>query len=162
MPLEEMWTPWRMPYILENKEDRGCLFCERPRDSGDEGLILHRGPLTFTIMNLFPYAVGHLMVIPYRHVARWSALTADERNEIARRLRQAEGILRNAAGARWFHAGINLGRAAGAGVAGHLHVHLVPRGTSASWSNGAGDETTPPAPVRATYERLKGSFARLT
>jgi ATP adenylyltransferase len=122
-----------MNYILSTKDAGECIFCEKPRQDGDQ-FILKRGPFTFVILNLYPYTVGHLMVIPYRHLPRLQALRAEERDEMALRLRQSEKILRQVAGARWFHAGINLGRAAGAGVDGHLHVHLVPRGTPDSWS----------------------------
>ena len=158
--MEELWTPWRMRYILSNKKETGCIFCRKPQETDDDQFILHRGATTFTILNLYPYTVGHLMVIPYRHLPRMRDLTAEELNEMALRLQQAEAILRKAAGARWFHAGINLGRAAGAGVDGHLHAHLVPRGTPASWSGEEGTSEAPPVPVALTYETLLPYFTR--
>jgi ATP adenylyltransferase len=160
--VEQLWTPWRMPYILSDKEAGGCIFCRRTDGENEQGYILHRGPSTFTILNLYPYTIGHLMVIPYRHLPRFHALTTEERNEIAERLTQAEGILRRVAGARWFHSGINLGRAAGAGVDGHLHIHLVPRGTPAAWSGHADNPETLPVSVEEIFERLRPHFEGLT
>lgn len=162
--MEQIWTPWRMPYILSNKEGPACIFCEKPKEAEDRGFILHRGKHVFVLLNLYPYTVGHLMVIPYRHLGRFRSLTPEERGEMGRRLRQAETILRQVAGAEWFHAGINLGRAAGAGVDGHLHVHVVPRGTPESWSTSRslGTESEElPVPVEETYRRLLPHFSAL-
>jgi ATP adenylyltransferase len=126
--MEELWTPWRMRYIVEAKRTEECIFCLQPGESRHDRHILHRGARTFTILNLYPYTIGHLMVVPHRHVPRFARLEEPERREIAHGLRRAERILRAELQAEFFHAGINLGRAAGAGVDGHLHVHLVPRG----------------------------------
>jgi ATP adenylyltransferase len=157
--MEEMWTPWRMRYILANKDEGGCVFCHRSKETKHHGFILSRGPLTFTILNLYPYAVGHLMVIPYRHLPRLNTLTPLEREELALRLAEAERILRRAAGASWFHAGVNLGRAAGAGVDGHLHAHLVPRGLRADWTQGPVGADGLPVAIEETYRRLLPWFA---
>lgn len=159
--VEQLWTPWRMAYILSDKESGGCIFCEKPKSNEDHGFILHRGPATFTILNLYPYTIGHLMVIPYRHLAHFHDMSREERNEVGRRLRQAESILRRVAGAEYFHAGVNLGRAAGAGVDGHLHVHLVPRGTPPSWTGPEGSRETLPVAVEEIYRRLLPHFADL-
>jgi ATP adenylyltransferase len=157
--MEEMWTPWRMGYILANKEEGGCVFCHRSKETEGHGFILERGPLTFTILNLYPYTVGHLMVIPFRHLPRLSALTRPEREEMALRLARAERILRRASGARWFHAGVNLGRAAGAGVDGHLHAHLVPRAVRPDWTQGPEGKDGLPVAIEETYRRLLPYFA---
>jgi ATP adenylyltransferase len=157
--MEELWTPWRMAYIVASRSESGCIFCRKPKEPGHHHYILHRGETTFTILNLYPYTEGHLMVIPYRHLPRLRALSAQEREEMALRLQQAESILRKAAGARWFHAGINLGRAAGAGVDGHLHAHLVPRGTA--WQNGSKEKEAPPVDLETTYDLLRPHFSAL-
>jgi ATP adenylyltransferase len=158
---EQLWTPWRMPYIVSDKDTGSCIFCRMLKGSQDHRHILHRGATTFTILNLYPYTVGHLMIIPYRHLGHFHILTPEERQEIALGLRRAENILRREAGAEWFHAGINLGRAAGAGVDGHLHVHLVPRATPASWSGESTLSERLPVAMDETYRRLLPHFAAL-
>ena len=159
--MEELWTPWRMPYIAGPKRPDECIFCPPPGPNPLDRHVVHRGPCTFTLMNLDPSTVGHLMVVPHRHLPRFAELTEAEREEIARELRRAERILRHALGAEHFHAGLNLGRAAGAGVDGHLHVHLVPRGLppvpGRSASGQDGDEI--PVPVDETHARLAPYFA---
>ncbi len=159
--MEEICTPWRMAFIKGRKGDDGCLFCHKPLESDHHHYILHRGTRTFTILNLYPYTVGHLMVIPYRHLQRCTALEADEVREISVRLRQAEWILRTETGAGAFHVGINLGRAAGAGVEGHLHVHMVPRGTSPAWMGHPRPLPEQPMPIDEVYERLLPHFRSL-
>jgi len=147
-----------MSYILGDKDAAGCIFCHKGSDPSHHQFILRRGALTFTILNLYPYTVGHLMVIPYRHLSRLGALSAEERTEMARSLQQAEGILRRASGAHYFHVGINLGRAAGAGVEGHLHAHLVPRETRDDWSRGPAGPDGLPVACEETYRRLRPHF----
>jgi len=154
--VEELWTPWRMPYIVANKRATGCVFCSLLQD-GKTDLVLARGPATFTVLNLYPYAVGHLMVIPYRHLSRMAALSPAESMEMAAALKRAEGILRRVSGATHFHAGWNLGKAAGAGVEGHLHAHLVPRGTT--WQAGAHGDPVLGLSVPETFKRLRPAFS---
>jgi ATP adenylyltransferase len=158
--MEELWTPWRMSYIVDAKRTDECIFCRKPGDPEHDRLVLQRGRTTFTILNLYPYTTGHLMIVPYRHLPRFAALREDERKEIGDGLRRAERILRRVLAAGFFHAGINLGRAAGAGVDGHLHVHLVPRGLPAACG---GPETELraeelPIGVDEIHERLRPVF----
>lgn len=154
--MERLWTPWRMRYILDATRTGDCIFCLRPDDPRHDRFILRRGARTFTILNLFPYTTGHLMVVPYRHVPRLAAIDPEERGEIAAELQRAERLLRAVLGARFFHAGINLGRAAGAGVDGHLHVHLVPRGLPAACGGPeeAIESEELPLPVEEIFARL--------
>jgi diadenosine tetraphosphate (Ap4A) HIT family hydrolase len=125
--------------------------------AGCDRLVLHHGTTAFVILNLYPYTTGHLMIVPYRHLPRFHDLTGEERAELARLLRQSERILRAATGARRFHAGVNLGRAAGAGVEGHLHVHLVPRDAREEWAD-APDAEEPALPVEEAFRRLAPHF----
>lgn len=125
--MEQLFTPWRMNYIRAPKQEADCIFCRKPAETGHHQFILRRGPLTFTIQNVYPYTEGHLMVVPYRHLSRIGDLSEMEREELSNELALAEGILRRELNATRFHIGINLGRAAGAGVLGHIHAHLVPR-----------------------------------
>jgi ATP adenylyltransferase len=127
---ERLWTPHRMAYIKgEGKpaSDDDCPFCRAPKLSDDDGLILARGTMVYAVLNLYPYNSGHLMTVPYRHVADYTDLTADEYAELAVFTQRAMTAVRAASGAHGFNIGMNQGAVAGAGIAAHLHQHVVPR-----------------------------------
>lgn len=135
--LDRLWTPHRMVYIRgENKPvDDGpgeCPFCRIPTLSDEEGLTVHRGEFAYVVLNLYPYNSGHLLVCPYRHVADYTDLTDAETVEVARLTQTAMRTIRTVSGAQGFNLGMNQGRIAGAGIAAHLHQHVVPR-----WSGDA-------------------------
>jgi ATP adenylyltransferase len=126
-----LWMPHRMAYIKgEHRvgtEPEGCPFCVIPGLSDAEGLIVARGDRVFTVLNLYPYNAGHLMVCPYRHVADYTDLDEPETVELAEHTKRAVAALRAASGAQGFNIGMNMGGVAGAGIAAHLHQHVVPR-----------------------------------
>jgi Diadenosine tetraphosphate (Ap4A) hydrolase and other HIT family hydrolases len=128
-----LWTPHRMVYIKgENKPEHdeageGCPFCAAPGRSDEDGLIVARGTHVFAVLNLYPYNSGHLMTVPYRHVADYPDLDADETLELAQFTQRAMQVIRAAMGPHGFNLGINQGPVAGAGIAAHLHQHVVPR-----------------------------------
>ncbi len=129
---QRLWTPHRMAYIKgENKPSGagqdGCPFCLIQDMADTEGLIVARGALVFTVLNLYPYNSGHLMVCPYRHVADYTDLNEAETAELAAFTKIAMTTLRAASGAQGFNIGMNMGNVAGAGIAAHLHQHVVPR-----------------------------------
>ncbi|WP_243716132.1 HIT family protein [Actinomadura darangshiensis] len=130
---QRLWTPHRMAYIKgENKptgadSGDGCPFCEIPRMTDEEGLIVARGESVYTVLNLYPYNSGHLMAVPYRHVADYADLEEPEYLELAAFTQRSLTALRKASGAQGFNVGMNLGLVAGAGIAAHLHQHVVPR-----------------------------------
>ena len=130
---QRLWTPHRMAYIRgENKPtgdgaEEGCPFCRIPTLSEEEGLIVARGELVYAVLNLYPYNSGHLMVCPYRHVADYTDLDEQETAQLAAMTKQAVTALRTASGAQGFNIGMNQGGIAGAGIAAHLHQHVVPR-----------------------------------
>lgn len=130
---QRLWTPHRMAYIQgENKPTGtsagdGCPFCAIPRKSDEDGLILARGAQVYAVLNLYPYNGGHLMTVPYRHVADYTDLTDGETAELADFTKRAMTALRTASGAQGFNLGMNQGPVAGAGIAAHLHQHVVPR-----------------------------------
>lgn len=128
-PFFRLWTPHRMAYIKgENKpESEGCPFCGIPQLSDEDGLIVRRGELAYAVLNLYPYNPGHLMLVPYRHVADYTELTTAESDEVAALTKQAMHAVRTASDAHGFNIGINQGTVAGAGIAEHLHQHVVPR-----------------------------------
>lgn len=130
---QRLWTPHRMAYIQgENKPSSaepgdGCPFCEIPAKSDEDGLVVARGKHVYAVLNLYPYNGGHLMVVPFRHVADYTELDAGETAELAEFTKAAMSALRGASGAHGFNIGMNQGAVAGAGIAAHLHQHLVPR-----------------------------------
>ena len=127
---EHLWTPYRMAYIRGEGKPTGahdCPFCVIPTRSDEDGLIVARGSLVYTVLNLYPYSGGHVMVVPYRHVADYTELTLDETAELADHTKRAIRALRTASSAQGFNVGMNLGQVAGAGIAAHLHQHIVPR-----------------------------------
>ncbi len=122
-----LWAPWRMVYILGEKE-QGCIFCTKPKEDDDrQNLILWRGEHNFVILNKYPYNNGHLMVVPYRHTADLETLTDAENLEMMQTITRAIKVLKASMQPDGFNVGLNLGQIAGAGVADHLHVHIVPR-----------------------------------
>ena len=130
--LDRLWTPHRMAYIRgENKPSDAsageCPFCRIPGLPDAEGLVVHRGTTAFVVLNLYPYAPGHLMVCPYRHIADYTATTDDEAAEIASLTRTAMRTVRLVSQAEGFNIGMNQGAIAGAGISAHLHQHVVPR-----------------------------------
>jgi ATP adenylyltransferase len=127
-----LWTPHRMAYIKGENRATGdsaeeCPFCRAPGLPDTDGLIVARGTCVYTVLNLYPYNSGHLMVLPYRHVADYTELDPAETAELAGHTKLAMAALRAASGAQGFNIGMNLGQAAGAGIAAHLHQHVVPR-----------------------------------
>jgi ATP adenylyltransferase len=131
--LDRLWTPYRMAYIRgENKpgdDSAGeCPFCRIGASDDDEAvLVVHRGATAYVVLNLYPYAPGHLMVCPYRHVADYTDLDEAETREVADLTKAAMRTLRSVSRAQGFNVGMNQGAAAGAGIAAHLHQHVVPR-----------------------------------
>ncbi|HEY0905408.1 MAG TPA: HIT domain-containing protein [Acidimicrobiales bacterium] len=131
--LERLWTPYRMAYIRgESKPSDDsvaeCPFCRIGASDEDEPvLVVHRGAAAYVVLNLYPYAPGHLMVCPYRHVADYTDLTAPEVQEVAVLTQTAMRTLRSVSQAQGFNLGMNQGSVAGAGIAAHLHQHVVPR-----------------------------------
>ena len=164
---DRLWTPHRMVYIKgENKPASGhtdeCPFCTIVAGDDAEGLIVHRSPLAYVVLNLYPYSPGHLLVCPYRHVADYPELTTAETTEIGLLSQQAMAVLRLASAPHGFNLGINQGAVAGAGIAAHLHQHVVPR-----WSGDAnflpvvGQTKALPQLLGQTWEILKHTWDEL-
>ena len=153
--MRHLFATWRASYILAPKHD-GCIFCDFPRENKDnERLILHRGSTCFVILNLYPYNPGHVMVVPYRHTADYTSLSIEELTEIETLSVSCIKALKKAFNPDAFNLGVNLGATAGAGVAEHLHRHIVPR-----W---IGDTNFIPviSDVRVVSESHEAAFKKL-
>jgi len=130
--LERLWTPYRMAYVRGDERPSGtgaeeCPFCAIPGLADEEGLVVHRGETAYVVLNLYPYAAGHLMVCPYRHIPDYTDTTDAEVGEIGALTKQAMTVLRSVSRAEGFNLGMNQGQAGGAGIRAHLHQHVVPR-----------------------------------
>ncbi len=154
--MDKLWAPWRIEYLMCEKTD-GCIFCDKPGENEDrKNLILFRTPLSFAMMNAYPYNNGHVMIAPLRHVGTFGGLTSDERCDLMDAIARCEGILERALSPQGMNVGVNLGHCAGAGIPGHLHVHIVPR-----WEGDTnflpvlGETKVISEALIDTYERLK-------
>ena len=157
--MENLWRDWRMEYIESADKDDGCVFCELPTKEPEEALVLKQTPLSFALMNLYPYNPGHVMVAPKRHTASFESLQAEEMVSIDALLQEVVRVLQEAMNPEGFNIGMNLGRVAGAGIADHLHWHVVPR-----WNGDnnfmpiLGQTRVLPEMIRDTYRKLVTGF----
>jgi ATP adenylyltransferase len=126
---ERLWAPWRLEYVQSADEDPGCFLCRAAPEAADddETLLVHRGRTALVVLNRYPYAAGHLLVAPYRHVGDFGDLGDEEALEIHRLASSGIGALASAMAPHGYNAGWNLGRVAGAGLVDHVHLHVVPR-----------------------------------
>ncbi len=162
--LQRLWSPWRASYVTDpDARSRGCPFCVVPGRGPDhdrESLVLHRGEHAFAILNAYPYNPGHLMAVPYRHVAGFHELTADELHEMADLCQRAVRALRIASGPHAFNIGVNAGAVAGAGIADHVHQHVVPRwGGDTNFMPVIGQTRVLPELLDETWAKLAPAFA---
>ncbi|MFC4337868.1 HIT family protein [Salininema proteolyticum] len=162
---ERLWTPHRMAYIKgEGKptgpgEEDGCPFCEIPKADDKSGLIVARGEKMYVVLNKYPYNSGHLMVVPFRHVAEYSAIDPAEVAEMGALTQRAMEALRAVLGPHGFNIGINQGQVAGAGIAAHLHQHIVPRwGGDSNFMPVIARTKTIPEMLEDTRERLAAEW----
>jgi ATP adenylyltransferase len=159
--MDHLWSPWRLQYVTGGHAPPGCVFCtaDTGADPAQAALVVHRGATSFVILNLFPYNNGHLMVVPGRHIATLAEATADELQELMQLTQRAEIVLRAAYQPHGINVGINIGRAAGAGLAEHLHIHLVPRWNGdTNFMTTVGDSRVLPESLDATACRLRPLF----
>jgi ATP adenylyltransferase len=165
--MERMWSPWRSQHIDRmstapiRDDDEQSLFARlAAEDRDEENLILWRGEHVFVLMNLYPYNNGHLLIIPFREVADYEDLTTDEQLAIAQTTERCIRWLRAALHPEGFNVGMNLGRAAGAGLPRHLHVHVVPRWSAdTNFMATVGDTKVIPEALRQTYAKLRAAVA---
>ena len=155
--VKRLWAPWRMGYVAGPRPPGDCVFCEAPGAGDDRArLVLDRGDRGYLILNAYPYASGHLMAVVYRHIATLAEATTDELTELMTLVTRATALLEAEYGAESFNVGLNQGRAAGAGIAEHLHLHVVPRWNGdANFMAVVGEVRVLPEALTVTYDRLR-------
>ena len=157
--MKQIWAPWRIKYIQMGKVE-GCFLCEKPRQDSDvKNYILHRGEKNFIILNNYPYNPGHLMIAPYRHIASLEELTREELHEHFDIVTRSIKLLRQVFDPGGFNIGMNIGKAAGAGIYRHVHTHIVPRWQGdTNFMPVISDVRVVPEALAETYNKLKGKF----
>ncbi len=155
--MERLWSPWRSQYVSQAPEaDAGCIFCRFTRDQDDvSNLVAYRGEHAYVVLNRFPYNSGHLMIVPYQHTSEFASLPPETLSDLMSLMGLCLGALQDAFGPDGYNTGMNLGSVAGAGIADHLHLHVVPR-----W---AGDTNFMPvlADIKVMPELLQESYDKL-
>ena len=158
--MERLWSPWRSEYVSASGDDDGCIFCKRLEEDDEAAHILHRAERSFVILNAYPYNSGHLMVAPVRHLGRLEDLAGDEFRDLMHMTRASVKVLQKALNPHGFNVGMNLGQVAGAGVPGHLHVHVVPRwGGDTNFMPVVGETKVLPELLADTDAKLRPLFA---
>ena len=160
--MDYLWTPWRYAYITTAAKSTAsdqCIFCELPKLSDEKALIVHRAEHCFIILNSFPYTSGHVMVVPFAHLDELQKLPQPAAAEMMSLSQKMEGILRQVYSPDGINVGMNIGRAAGAGIAGHVHMHVVPRWMGdTNFMTVTGESRVLPESLDATYERIRSAL----
>ena len=159
--MDYLWTPWRYTYVSNADKIDGCVFCERVKWNEDrKALIVHRGEHCFIILNSFPYTSGHVMVVPYNHVDELQKLSRAAAEEMMILAQRMETVFRKLYHPDGVNLGMNIGKAAGAGIAGHIHMHVLPRWVAdANFMSVVGETRVLPEDLETTWERIRGEFS---
>jgi ATP adenylyltransferase len=157
--MDYLWTPWRYAYVTSATKVPGCIFDELPKLPDKEANIVHRGKHCFVVLNTYPYTPGHVMVVPYAHLDQLEKLPIQSAHEMMNLCQTMERILRQLYSPDGVNLGMNIGRAAGAGVAGHIHMHVLPRWVGDSnFMTVIAESRTLPETLEMTYLRVKEAF----
>ncbi len=159
--MDHLWSPWRYRYLSGERTRTGCVFCELAAETTDEqNLIVHRGVHNFVVLNRYPYTNGHLMVVPYAHSSQLNAIDEVAAFEMMQLTRAAEGHIRSLYRPDGLNVGMNLGESAGAGIAGHIHMHVLPRWFGdANFMTTIGETRMLPEELEVTWRRLSDAFS---
>ena len=154
--MDYLWTPWRYAFVTSADKASGCVFCEQQKKPDREAWIVHRARHNFIILNAFPYTNGHVMVVPYAHLDELRRLPPETSTEMMDLCKRMESVLREVYHPEGINLGMNIGKAAGAGVAGHVHMHVLPRWTADSnFMTTVAETRVLPEALETTYKRLK-------
>ncbi|MBZ5655142.1 MAG: HIT domain-containing protein [Acidobacteriia bacterium] len=154
--MDYLWTPWRYAYVSGADQVTGCIFCDAPKHSDSTALIVHRGTHCYVILNTYPYTNGHVMIVPYAHLDELQKLPAEAANEMMALTQRMESVFRSLYRPDGINLGMNLGKAAGAGVAGHIHMHILPRWVAdANFVSVIGETRVLPESLEVTWEGIR-------
>lgn len=158
--MDYLWTPWRYAYITGAKNDSRCVFCNKQNEKDDRtSWIVYRGKHCYVCLNAFPYTSGHVMIIPYEHLDELQKLPTETAQEMIALCQRMEGVLRNLYRPDGINLGMNIGAAAGAGVAGHIHMHVLPRWVAdANFMTVVGETRILPETLETTWQRMREEF----
>ncbi len=158
--MEYLWTPWRFSYVTGLDRREGCVFCLLIKEEFDEkNLIIHRARHNFVIMNLFPYSNGHVMILPYEHLANLTDLNETTTTEMMELCKRVQKVLEEEYKPNGFNVGFNLGKCAGAGIAEHIHLHIVPRWIGdANFVSVIGETRMMPEDLQSSYQKIAKHF----
>lgn len=159
--MDYLWTPWRYAYVSTPEKNTGCVFCDAVSAGDDKKmLIVHRGKHCFGILNLYPYTPGHVMIVPYAHLDELRKLPREAAHEMMELSQRMESLLRELYHPDGINLGMNIGKAAGAGVAGHIHMHVLPRWVAdANFVSVVGETRILPETLEETYMKMKQSLS---
>jgi ATP adenylyltransferase len=159
--MDYLWSPWRYRYVSTASPEEACLFCRVAGETADkQNYVVLRAERNFVILNRYPYTSGHVMIAPYAHVASLEAAETGVLEEMMRLAQRAESALRGIYRPDGFNAGFNIGRCAGAGIAGHIHMHVLPRWLGdVSFMTAVGETRVLPEDLEVTYERVSAALA---
>jgi len=154
--MDYLWTPWRYAYITGADKPKGCIFCELAKEDDATARIVHRGPNCFVILNTYPYTPGHVMIVPFAHLDELQKLSPQTAHEMIELSQKMENVLRTLYKPDGINLGMNIGAAAGAGVAGHIHMHVLPRWVAdANFVSVIGETRVLPETLEMTWERIR-------
>jgi ATP adenylyltransferase len=158
--MDYLWTPWRYAYVSTAEKATGCVFCNAVNAGNDEkSLIVHRGQYCFIILNAFPYTPGHIMIVPYAHLDELRKLPADAATEMMALAQRMESVLRELYTPDGINLGMNIGKAAGAGIAGHIHMHALPRWVAdANFLSVVSETRVLPELLEETWKRMTAAL----
>ena len=154
--MDYLWTPWRYAYVTGADQATSCIFCNAPKESDERAHIVLRATNCYVILNTYPYTNGHVMIVPYTHLDELQKLPPETAQEMMSLSQRMEGVLRRLYRPDGINLGMNLGKAAGAGVAGHIHMHILPRWIAdANFISVIGETRVLPEALEVTWERIR-------
>jgi len=159
--MDYLWTPWRYAYVTGADPKSGCIFCNAPKETDQQARIVHRAEHCYVILNTYPYTNGHVMVVPYAHLEELHKLPDDAAHEMIVLTQRMAAVLRSLYRPDGINLGMNIGKAAGAGVAGHIHMHILPRWVAdANFVSVIGETRVLPEALDVTWERLRKAMGQ--
>lgn len=158
--MDYLWTPWRYAYVTAGPKITGCIFCDLPQIGDDvKARIVHRGEHCYIVLNTYPYTPGHVMVVPFAHLDELQKLPGESAHEMMQLSQKMERVLRQLYAPDGINLGMNIGKAAGAGVAGHIHMHVLPRWVAdANFVSVVGETRVLPESLEITYGRIRAAL----